>query len=314
VFRSPEEVFKEDSVASFVNLVVTDDHPLGPVTVDNVKELQRGQVSHVVAENPVLKGIITITDKEQVAKALDGKIEVSVGYSNDLVPKKGTYDGQYYEFIQTNIRANHLAIVDAGRCGSACKLTIDQKEAVMIKITIDGIEYEVPEQVAQAFNKYDAAMKKRVSDAEAAAALSEEEKLKMEKEKEKANGTADALKKQVLDDDAIAALVAKRADLISVAKGILGDKYADLTKDCGTCDTKLKAAVIGHVMPDTDVAGKSDDYVAAVFDVAVASHGKAKDSLDKLGNELTDDKGNKVTRDSARNTYLQKTLGLPSQA
>ncbi|MCK4788808.1 MAG: DUF2213 domain-containing protein, partial [Desulfobacteraceae bacterium] len=258
VFRPPEEVFSDESVKSFANLVVTDDHPEDAVTVDNVKSLQVGQVSHVSQEDKVLGGLVTITDKDQVQKALDGKVEVSVGYTNDLVARKGSFEGMDYEFVQTNIRANHLAIVDAGRCGSACKLTIDRKEVSMIKITIDGIDFDVPENVAQAYTKFAADMKKKVKDAEEATKKAEEEKDEMKEKKEKAEGTADALKSKVLDSDAMAKLVNDKAELIATAKGILGDKFPELTADCGTCDTKLKAAVIGHVMDGVDLSGKPD--------------------------------------------------------
>ena len=310
VFRSPQEVFSPQSVQSFTNLVVTDDHPDEAVTTDNVKTLQKGSVSEVKKADSVLSGVITITDKDQIQKILDGKIEVSVGYANDLVAQSGNYEGADYEFIQTNIRANHLAIVDAGRCGSACKLTIDQKEVPMIKITIDGIDFEVSDQAAQAHIKFAADMKKKVTDAEEATTKAEQEKKDAEKERDEAQAKADAAEKEKPSEDAMAQLVADKADLLSTAKGILGDKFEASTKDCGTCDTKLKAAVIGHVMKDMDLSGKSDDYVAAMFDVAVAKHAKVKDAIDELGENLLKDKdGNEVTRDSVRIAH-NKTLGM----
>ena len=74
IFRPPEEVFDEDSMKSFENLVVTDDHPSDFVTVDNVKELQKGQVSNLKKNDNVLQGLITITDKNQINKVNNGKI------------------------------------------------------------------------------------------------------------------------------------------------------------------------------------------------------------------------------------------------
>ncbi|MCK5603205.1 DUF2213 domain-containing protein [Candidatus Pacearchaeota archaeon] len=310
VFRSPEEVFSPDSVKSFTNLVVTDDHPNEAVTTDNVKALQKGTVSHVEQKDAELAGVITITDKDQIKKIMDGKLEVSVGYANELVPSVGTFDGQSYEFIQTNIRANHLAIVDAGRCGSACKLITDHKGGFpMVTITIDGIKYEVPEQAAQAYQKYATTMDQRVKDAEEATKKAEQEKKDAEKERDEAQAKKDAAEKEKKTDDEIAVLVADKADLLATAKVILVDKFDDLTKDCGTCDTKMRAAVIAHVMPDIVLDGKSDDYIAAMFDMAVVKHQKAKDSNTKLGKDLIDDKGEVMTRDSVRIAHNKK-LGM----
>jgi len=78
VFRPPEEVFHPDSIASFTNLVATDDHPTELVTVDNVKKLQIGTVSSVNGDGTSLKGVVTITNSDQIKKLKDGKIEVSV--------------------------------------------------------------------------------------------------------------------------------------------------------------------------------------------------------------------------------------------
>ncbi|MCP4566983.1 MAG: DUF2213 domain-containing protein, partial [FCB group bacterium] len=137
VYRPPEEVFHPESIKSFANLVVTDDHPKDFVSVKNVKKLQMGSVSDVKKKDEAhLGGLVTITDAKQIIKAKDGKNEVSVGYHRDLIPEVGEDSGKKYEFVMRNIRANHLAIVDAGRCGAACKLTLDsKKESNMFKVT-----------------------------------------------------------------------------------------------------------------------------------------------------------------------------------
>ena len=145
VLRPAAEVFAADSLDSFVNMIVTDDHPAEMVNINNVKKLQIGQVSDVKKDGSVLSGVITITDKKALKKIKDGKLEVSVGYGNELVKESGTFEGIKYDFIQTQIRGNHLAIVDAGRCGSACKLTLDKKKENAMKITIDGITFEADE-------------------------------------------------------------------------------------------------------------------------------------------------------------------------
>ena len=310
VMRTAEEVFRADSIKSFVNLIVTDDHPTEIVTINNVKKLQKGQVSEVIKIDTVLSGVATITDKDQIKKIQDGKIEVSVGYSNNLKEEKGTFDGVDYEFIQTDIKANHLAIVDAGRCGSACKLTMDhkKKENDMITITIDGIQYSVEDaQLGQALQNQQKVHDAEVEGLKKKLTKEEEEKEKMKKEKDEAEAKKDALEKEKMSDSDLSALISERAALLVQAKAILGDKMPE----CTDCPLEIKTAVIDHILPDMELDGKSKDYINAAFDMAIKKIKKADDSLTKLEADFVKDKdGNKVTRKSAREKYMKDQLKL----
>jgi hypothetical protein len=298
-----------------MNLVVTDDHPTEAVTTDNVKDLQVGSVSDVhrgVAET--LEGIITITDKDEIEEIKGGKSEVSVGYSNDLKPLKGVFNNEEYEYIQTNIRANHLAIVDAGRCGSACKLTIDhnKKEKTMIVVTVDGISFNVEDdQLGQAIRNEQKAHDQEKEEMKKKAEEDEEEKKELKKEKEAADAARDAAMKSVLSDADLNVLVEKRAELLSTAKSILGDKMPE----CTDCEKELKTAVIDHILDlgIKDWSTKSMDYVNASYDIAVKQSEKVKKSINNLNDDLTKvtmPDGKVVTRDTAREEYKEKTLGL----
>lgn len=312
VFRSADEVFNPDSVESFVNLVSTDDHPTNPVTTDNVKDLQTGQVSDVkaVPAEGVLKGILTITDKDQIKKIQDGKNEVSVGYAYKLVDKKGTFEGVDYELAQTDIRANHLAIVDAGRCGPACKITMDKKKESTVKITILGIDYDVENtQLAQAIKKQQSA---HDAEKEKMAKKAEEDELelkKLQKEKEAAEGAKDAAEKLVLDDKAVDALVSERAEIIADAKLILGDDMPE----CSNCPREIKAAVVDKVLDMGDLSKKSDDYITAAYDMAIDKFKKAGKNLEKLGDDFktkeTDDDEPK-SREAAQKKYQKDQLHI----
>lgn len=310
VYRSPEEVFSKNSVDTFINLVATDDHPLIPVTVDNVKDLQVGTVSGVKASDnkETLEGLLTITDKESIKKSKDGKVEVSVGYSNTLIEKKGTYNGVDYDFAQTEIEANHLAIVDAGRCGAACKITIDKKkESPVKKVTIDGIDYEVEnDQLAQAIQNQQVAHDAEVGKLEKEKEKMDEEKEEMKKAKEKAEGEKAAMKKDALTGDALSSLVNDRAILIVDARSILGDKMPK----CTDCPQEIKMAVIDHVYPDMDLADKGDEYVTGIYDMAIAKSKTTKTNFENLQKDfLKDDDGKEITRDSARDGYLKTIEG-----
>jgi len=305
VFRSPEEVFHPDSLGSYKNLTVTDNHPAGFVTVNNVKKLQVGQVSEVEKTGDTSSGVITITDSDVITKIGKGKIEVSVGYSNNLVEKKGVFDGLEYEYLQTDIRANHLAIVDAGRCGSDCKITMDKGKGTKMKITIDGIEYDAGnEQLLQAIQKMQKSHDAEVEEMKKKADEEEKEKEKLKKDKEKAEAEKDTLKKDALDADAIDKLVGERAELLATAKNILGDKMPE----CTDCPKEIKTAVVDEVLNMGDLSGKSMEYVDAVYDIAISRVEKTKGSLDKLNDDFQKD--NRAVRETARDKYMKDHLGI----
>ncbi|RLB93611.1 MAG: hypothetical protein DRH26_03485 [Deltaproteobacteria bacterium] len=313
VMRLPEEVFHPDSIKSFVNLTVTDDHPADYVTTDNVKRLQKGQVSGVEKAGDVLAGVVTVTDTAQIKKIREGKREVSVGYSNDLKDQKGEYNGVEYDFVQTNIRANHLAIVDAGRCGPSCGLTMDNnsnKEKIMPTITIDSIQYTVEDaQLVQAIQNQQTAHDAEVENLKKKLTEEEEEKLELKKKKDKAEAEKDAVEKEKMSDADLSALVSERAALIVQAQGILGDKMPE----CTDCHIEIKTAVIDHILPDMELDGKSEDYINAAFDMAIKKNVKADDTLKNLEKDFMKDKdGNKITRESARAKYMKDELQMVS--
>lgn len=311
VFRPREEVFNKDSVSGFVNLIITDDHPSDLVTVDNVKSLWKGSVSDVTPDGEVLRGIATITDKDLIRLIQSGKREVSVGYTHNLLPEQGTYDGMDYEFKQTDIKPNHLAIVEAGRCGSACKLSVDddgkERNLKMFKITIDSIQYDIESaELAQAVEKKINRLKDSEEEMKKKMDEMEEEKKKAEQEKDSAQAKLDAMQKDAVTDDKINNLVAERAALIADAKDVLGDKMPK----CMDCPAEMKAAVIDQLIPGMDLSEKSDDYVNAAFDMAMKKFRDAKSANEKLADDIGSKNLNNETRDSAREKYMKDQLGL----
>lgn len=304
VYRPESEVFDPVSIDSFVNLVSTNDHPNSPVTTDNVKSLQVGTVSGVMPEkgNGVISGVLTVTDKKMIDKVKAGKNEVSVGYAHDLKEESGEFNGVKYDYVQTGIRANHLAIVDAGRCGSACKITLDDTKEKTMVITIDGINYNVEDQqLAQAIQKqqsaYDAEKEKMKKEKEDA----EKEKEEAIKEKDKAEAAKDSLTADAkkFTDDAIKKMVADKAVLLTTARSILGDKMPE----CVTCDSEIKAAVIEKV-DGKDVSGKSDDYIQAMFDMSVEKFDKVAKANGRLNKDFASDE-NKDTRQTSHDAYVK---------
>ena len=123
VLRDDADVFDKRSVHSFIGKPITNDHPTEAVTASNWKDHAGGVVMGAIRDGDHLAFDLMLTDADAIAKVNAGKRELSNGYSCDLV--HGDFvasDGVRCAFKQTNIRGNHVAIVDKGRAGPACAI------------------------------------------------------------------------------------------------------------------------------------------------------------------------------------------------
>jgi len=281
--RPPEEVFDSESLESFALVPITDDHPpeSAGLTADNASQYARGAVGENVRQaGDFVEAALLITDSALVAKVEAGKSELSCGYFCDLDetpgvhPKFGRYDA-----IQRGIRGNHVAVVEVGRAGPEVRIKMDAADAAMAafstlepqepinmaKHVIEGIEFEVSEQVAQALVRKDAAdaakladMQKKASEAQAKADAS---KVEIEKLQAKADA-AEKARADAADPAKFNAAVSERVELLAKAREIIGDSF----KADGLDAQAIRCAVIAKLAPEVKLDGKSVDYVAAFYD------------------------------------------------
>lgn len=142
VFRSPEELFNPDAIKSFNGLPIRIGHVMlgrGFAPVD--KESADGCIFNVRQSLDMPEYLIAefciYTDRMQEVLS-KGKIkELSLGYRCQYVPCIGSYNGKPYEFKQVNLRGNHLALVEHGRCGSSVRVC-DQA-----LVTFDSLPKEI---------------------------------------------------------------------------------------------------------------------------------------------------------------------------
>ena len=280
-FRPAEEVFKDESLASYQGKPMTLDHVF--VNSENAKEVVVGSVtgkaeplgSSVVAP-------IVVYDNTAIQEAMAGNAkELSVGYSAILDETPGWGDpitGEYvlksdgdqfdapegwqeFDAIQRDIKVNHLAMVYRGRAGIA-KLNMDgeqenpyttdvdinkEDKQEMIKIKLDGAqEFEVAPEIASHIEALNA---------KADTAIAERDALKAKVDAMPAEIEA-AVAKAKADADALATLVAVAAEAGVKADGL---------------DAKgIKVAYVKEVS-GLDVSEKSDAYIDAAFDIAKES-------------------------------------------
>lgn len=119
VYRSAEELKK--SIDSLKLKPIVDDHTLLGVEIGGIPAEKKG-VHGVIGENLVLEDDILYSNLSFYSETLkelieNGKRELSCGFLCDYVKQSGIYNGESYDFIQTNLRANHIALVDEGRMG-----------------------------------------------------------------------------------------------------------------------------------------------------------------------------------------------------
>jgi uncharacterized protein len=132
-FRSPEEVFHTDSLASLAGAPVLDGHSTW-VTPETWQQHARGHVVEGSArqDGELVASQLTIQDAGTLSRVERRDLsEISCGYTCDFVARPGEWKGQRYDGIQTNIRYNHIALLGAGqgRAGRECALRLDAASA-----------------------------------------------------------------------------------------------------------------------------------------------------------------------------------------
>lgn len=294
VYRSDAEVFSRDTMASFAHRPVTNDHPAEAVTADNWKKHAVGNTADEVARDGSLLRIpLMVSDASAIADIEKGKRELSAGYTCDLVFEAGqTSDGEAYDAVQKNIRANHVAIVQRGRAGSEVRIGDDagkwgaapirpttDKETITMSdalrtVVVDGLSVSTTDQGAQAIAKLQndlAASAAKFADAETAHQTALAAK---DAELAKKDAEIDDLKGKVLDATALDKLVQARGDLIATAKAIAADVKTD-----GLTDAEIRKAVVVAKLGDAAVKDKAEAYVDARFDILAEDAAKSADPV-----------------------------------
>jgi hypothetical protein len=116
VDRKPEQVFAPETIASFENKPLTDEHPDMNVTPLNYKDLSVGYVRDVhkgqYDGQDVMLANLVVTDPTAISDIENGiRTDLSCGYDCDIT------EGDHPE--QINIRGNHVALCEQGRAGIA---------------------------------------------------------------------------------------------------------------------------------------------------------------------------------------------------
>ncbi len=332
--RKPSEVFRGDSIATLSLAPLCNDHP--PVRVDstNAKTYSVGTVGNdLEKDGDYLRGSVMITDQttiDQIEK--EDKQELSCGYTCEVDPTPGIYNGEHYDAQQKNIVYNHLALVAVGRAGPEVKLRLDS--AAMVdepKGNLSMTEAEITALKAEnAKLRTDAAAKPtsramKIGDAqfdmpnEMADAVEQWMKDagtmlgKTMLEKDSSKAKSDALEDEVkklradkADPTKIADAVKARVALEKNAARVLGED----TKTDGMSDEEIKKAIVLKVSPEAKLDGASATYLQGRYDAAVESASQdsfASFAKNVAGTAKTDSTEDKTDAVASKARFLERS-------
>lgn len=333
VYRAEDEVFDKAAMASFANIPVTDNHPTEPVTADNWAQYAKGQTDGDIArDGERLRVPLMVSDGATVALVEAGKRELSAGYTCDLDWLGGvTPDGQIYDAAQKNIRANHVAIVRAGRAGSEIRIGdgnedggkdrtkwgvapvnhVDHiKETPMSNLQTvvlgDKAVSVDPAHVA-IIDAFKADSAKALTDVKAAhdAVVAD-----LQKDAAKKDAEIEDLKTKVLSDADLDKRVQDRATLVADAKAISPD-----VETAGLSDADIRKAVVADKIDADKLVGKDAAYIDARFDI-LNDAAKAEDKPDNFrtasmqhDRQTTKPSDAQAVRDAAHSEYVARLNG-----
>ena len=312
VYRPESEVFSRESLASYANKPISDEHPPTFVDASNWKEYGKGDIgSDVVRDGEFVSVSYKIMDGDTIAKVKAGKAEVSMGYMAEIDFQDGvTPDGEPYQAIQKNIRINHLAIVDRGRAGKECGFTDAQKwgtspitkvgdnQVTLKTLIVDGLTVETTDTGAVAIQKLaddKNLVVKQLADAKAAHETAINAK---DAELAAKDAEIDALKAAKLSDAEIDAKVQARSDLLTKAKSVADTDFTGLS------DADIKKAAVVAKLGDAAIADKTEAYIDARFDILVESADKA----DPFATAMNDGQPQIKVADHGQSEYEQSIL------
>lgn len=293
--RPPEEVFRQDSLATLRSATVTEGHAAW-ITPENYQTHTRGHVAENVREDGSLVAAELIVQSSDSLKRIDTRelTELSAGYTCDFDPTPGEWQGQRYDGVQRNIRYNHVALLapGAGRAGRECGLRLDSAAAICVdefpaamagnaghapesittmKIRFDGKEYDLASTTDLA--ALQGVLDKARTDALAAKDAHGEAVKVAEKEKGRADGLDVELKKEREEfPKRLDSAVAERVALETTASALLGNAFSGRRKDAAGAESpktnrEIMVEVVRADSSEFSDAGKSDEYVRARFDL-----------------------------------------------
>ncbi|OPH36718.1 hypothetical protein B5J94_06650 [Moraxella lacunata] len=161
IYTPADVLFSEQVIDGFMGADVTMHHPDGnQINANNYRQHVIGTAKNVREENGYLVADLIIKDNWAIeAIEYDNVRQISLGYSASLDMTDGTTDtGENYHGKWQAMKADHIAVVREGRCGSDCYIgdsnfNLNFNREDFMKVKIGNLEFDVGDgTLAQAIN------------------------------------------------------------------------------------------------------------------------------------------------------------------
>ncbi len=282
VFRPPETVFHEDTIASFQHKPLTDGHPPQGVTTKNARNVLGGHIGEDVQklDDETLGVTIHLQDLKFISKSKGS--QTSAGYDAEIIKDAGEHNGVKYEYrFDGAMIGNHLALVPRARCGTGCKVldntthkeqrkmdTDDKKEVQgMIDSAVKTANEELTTSLTKSFGD---TLKTTLTDHQKEVDdKAVEAKKKADEEAVEAKKVADKL---IADADA----AKSKVDLLVKVKPLMKSDAYDAIKD------KEPKEILVACMKDSveKAEDKTEDYLTAMLDNEIARRKQVSPRVD----------------------------------
>lgn len=281
--RPSAEVFDAVSVNSFDRVPVTLDHPAGGVVTDSTRAaLTKGAVEapRASVREGVVMARLVVVSADAIKAIQEGTSQLSCGYafSLDMTPGKNVR-GEAYDGIQRNIRGNHVALVDAARCGAICRIgdshnTERSQTMDLRKVSVNGIQIEANDAAASAIEALQAQLSAAQTALDAASKLTADQAAALQSTLAAKDAELSAMSAKLLTPAAVDALVVDRTALLEAAKRLA----PSVTTDGKVCE-QIRREVVAAVIGANDTAKTIASAVLGGTDVAVADAALVRSTL-----------------------------------
>lgn len=276
-YRPADELKK--GAETFNNLPLLDKHIEDGAEKEDAKKHRVGSLGDKVNFNaPYLQNSLIVYDQKAIDKIEDGtQKELSCAYRYEPIKQSGEFGGQRYDFVMTNIRGNHVALVEEGRAGSdvvvADENTIKNGEKAMAEEIKKAPEVEVKNEEAE--------KKPLTADAEI--------------DKRKAIDEIGGMLKGKVDDELWRTIIGKIEELSY-------NNSEDGANDEEPKDEEDKKVEFTEMQPkegedkcakdeDEEDAKKEEDFKAAMDSAVVSAKAQVRDHFKKMADAVNEVKG-----------------------
>lgn len=131
VFRPEEELNKAETIQSLNGVPLQLEHH--DDTAEKPAQYTRigATGTDAIFEFPYLSNSLHFFNQKAIDLIESGeKCELSIGYDCEIHKESGEYEGQPYDFVQRNIKIQHVALVECGRAGADVKVS-DSKDIIL---------------------------------------------------------------------------------------------------------------------------------------------------------------------------------------